>query len=121
MVADPEQNELSFGPIIRLFQVQAKPGCAAELIEKFATTSADVVRGEPGNQGFIFGRGVQQDEDYVIFASIWQDLEAVKARFGSEWQKSFLPPGYESLIVECSVRHIDVSSGWHAQLDSQES
>lgn len=65
------------GPILRLFQVQAKPGCAQELIDKFATTSADVVRGEPGNEGFFFGRGVAQDGDYVVFASVWQDLDAV--------------------------------------------
>ena len=104
------------GPILRLFQVQAKPGCAKELIEKFAVTSASVVRGEPGNQGYFFGQGVESDNDYVVFASIWQNLDAVKARFGDTWQTSFLPPGYEDLIEECSIRHIDIGTGWHAHL-----
>ncbi len=104
------------GPILRLFQVQAKPGCATELIEKFGGTSADVVRGHPGNQGFFFGRGVSSDEDYVVFASLWRDLEEVKARFGDAWRESFLPPGYENLIEECSVRHINVGAGWHVDL-----
>ncbi len=105
------------GPIMRLFQVQTKPGCANELMRKFETTSADVVRNEPGNQGYFFGRGVANDEDYVVFTSIWQDLDAVKNRFGEDWQISFLPEGYEDLIVECSVRHIDLSAGWHVRLD----
>lgn len=104
------------GPIIRLFEVRAKSGCAGKLIEKFARTSADVVKGEPGNQGYFFGPGMDSDDDYVVFASLWQDLDAVKARFGDAWQTSFLPPGYEDLIHECSIRHIDASAGWHAKL-----
>ncbi|MEM7753844.1 MAG: antibiotic biosynthesis monooxygenase family protein [Paracoccaceae bacterium] len=105
------------GMILRIFQVEAKPGCGAELIAKFATTSADVVQGRPGNAGYFFGQGVETDADYVVFTSVWQDLEAVKARFGEDWQVSFLPPGYEALIENCSVRHIDVGSGWHVDLD----
>jgi hypothetical protein len=53
----------------------------------------------------------------VVFASIWKDLDAVKERFGEDWQVSFLPAGYEDLIDECSVRHIDLSAGWHVQMD----
>ena len=111
-----EDRKPHSAPIMRLFQVRAKPGCAAELIRKFAITSADVVRGEPGNRGYFFGHGISSDDDYVVFASIWQDLDAVKARFGDAWQTSFLPPGYEDLIDECSIRHIDISSGWHVEL-----
>lgn len=104
------------GPILRLFQVQTRPGCAAELVAKFATTSAAVVQGEPGNLGYFFGGGVESDEDYVVFSSFWKDLDAVKQRFGADWQVSFLPPGYEDLIAECSVRHIDLSGGWNVDL-----
>ncbi|NNE12164.1 MAG: antibiotic biosynthesis monooxygenase, partial [Ilumatobacter sp.] len=101
------------GPILRLFEVTAKPGCAAELLAKFATTSAEVVRGEPGNEGFFFGRELAVDGEQVLFASVWRDLDAVQARFGDDWQRSFLPEGYEALIETCSVRHIDLGGGWH--------
>ncbi|MEL7468661.1 MAG: antibiotic biosynthesis monooxygenase family protein [Pseudomonadota bacterium] len=112
----PSQQTKS-GTILRIFQVEAKPGCGAELIQKFATTSAEVVRGEPGNAGYFYGQGVEADGDYVVFTSVWEDLDAVKARFGDDWQVSFLPPGYEVLIESCSVRHIDVGSGWRVDLD----
>ena len=108
----------STGPIMRLFEVQTKPGCADELMRKFSTTSAEVVRNEPGNEGYFFGRGVPGDDNVVVFASIWKDLKSVKNRFGENWRSSFLPPGYEDLINECSVRHLDLSSGWHVQLES---
>ena len=104
------------GPVLRVFQVQTKPGCTAELIAKFEVTSAQVVRGHPGNLGYFFGHGVEADENYVVFTSIWRDLDAVKERFGDKWQESFLPPGYEDLIEECSIRHIDVGAGWNVDL-----
>lgn len=108
-----QEDRSQTGPILRLFQVRAKPGRAADLIEKFATTSAEVVRGMSGNQGYFFGHDVAPDDDVVVFASIWRDLDAVKTRFGEDWRESFLPPGYSALIEDCSVRHIDLSAGWH--------
>lgn len=104
------------GTIMRLFRARAKNGRAAELLEKFATTSVDVVQDEPGNEGYFFGRGAALNEDTVMFASFWKDLDAVKQRFGPDWQRSFLPPGYEDLMVECSVEHICLSSGWQEKL-----
>ena len=98
--------------ILRIFDVRTKPGCAANLLEKFASTSAGVVDCEPGNLGYFFGEGVEQDRDTVMFVSVWESMSAVKARFGTDWQSSYLPPGYEDLIESCSVRHISVGAGW---------
>ncbi len=103
------------GPLLRVFEVRAKPGCAPKLLESFATTSAGVVQGKPGNQGYFFGRCVERAEDTVVFVSIWDGLDAVKAHFGADWQSSYMPPGYDELIAECSVRHFDMTSGWHVQ------
>lgn len=108
------------GPILRLFEVRAKPGCGDALLRKFATTSAEVVRGQPGNAGYFFGRGCEADADDVMFVSIWKDLDAVKARFGAAWQAALLPPGYGALIHAWSLRHIDVRSGWCVDLQGPE-
>lgn len=114
MTTAPKDTKL----IMRLFHVRAKHGCAAELIEKFASTSADVVQHEPGNKGYYFGAGIEPDEDIVVFASFWENLDAIKTRFGKGWQVSFLPDGYENLIEEYWVQHIDVGAGWHVQAAS---
>lgn len=103
------------GPVLRIFEVRTKQGCVDKLLENFATTSADVVRDQPGNKGYFFGRCVQGGEDAVLFVSVWKDLDAVKAHFGEDWESSYLPSGYEDLIDECSIRHFDLSSGWHVQ------
>ena len=101
------------GPLLRIFEVRTKPGCADTLLQNFATTSADVVRGRPGNCGYFFGRCVQGAESTVMFVSVWESLDAVKARFGDDWQVSFMPDGYEDLIEDCHVRHFDMAEGWN--------
>lgn len=103
------------GPVLRIFEVRTRPGCKAELLESFATTSVDVVRGEPGNRGYFFGEMVEGGGDVVMFVSLWRDLDAVKERFGEDWQVSFLPAGYEAMIEECSVRHLDAGAGWQVE------
>jgi quinol monooxygenase YgiN len=101
------------GPVLRLFEVTTKPGRAEELLASFATTSAAVVRGKPGNAGYFFGREIAREGDTVIFASVWENLDAIKAHFGADWQVSYLPPGYEEMIDSCGNRHIDMAGGWH--------
>lgn len=103
----------STGPILRVFEVHARPGCVEALLENFASTSAAVVEDRPGNRGHFFGRCVQGGEDNVMFVSLWTDLDAVKARFGEDWESSYMPAGYDELIESCSIRHFDVSQGWH--------
>ena len=100
------------GPVMRLFEVKVRDGHAEALLQKFSTTSADVVRDEPGNQGYFFGQNMFTDEGRLVFASLWKDMNAVKRRFGEDWQASFLPEGYEDMIEEHSIRHIDLSKGW---------
>lgn len=103
----------SSGPVLRIFEVQVKDGHVEELLESFSTTSSQVVQGHPGNRGYFFGRCIQGGENMVMFVSMWDGLDAVKKRFGDDWQVSYLPDGYEDLIVSCSIRHVDVGSGWN--------
>ncbi len=105
------------GPVLRIFEVEAKPGCVETLLESFGTTSAAVVRDEPGNRGYFFGRCVREGSNHIMFVSVWADLDAIKARFGDDWESSYLPPGYEDLIESCSIRHIDAGGGWHVRLE----
>ncbi len=113
-----QHEDESSGPIMRLFEARAKPGRADELAQKLSTSSIDVVRNKLGNKGYIFGRSLTDDNDMLVFASIWTDLHAVKERFGENWQNSFLPEGYAELIDECSVRHFVLAPGSYLQLAS---
>lgn len=106
--------EVFSGSVLRVFEAHAKPGCAEWLVEKFRTTSIDVVLGQSGNQGYFLGRQVSEQTDVVVFVSIWKDLKSIKDRFGDEWESSHLPPGYAEKIEDCSVKHIVMEKDWNA-------
>jgi quinol monooxygenase YgiN len=92
-------------PIIRVFRARARQGCKSALADKLATTSIQVVQGHPGYLGYLVAGPANESQHEFIFASIWTDADALKARFGPEWRVSLLPPGYAELIEECSVEH----------------
>jgi len=92
-------------PIVRLFRARAKPGCKTALAEKLATSSIEVVQGQPGFLGYLIAGPANENRSEFVFASLWIDAEAIKARFGQQWRESLLPPGYAELIEECSVEH----------------
>ena len=97
--------------ILRIFEVITKPNCAEQMLENFKTTSAQVVKDEPGNLGFYFGQGIQAEKESVVFVSIWKDLESIQKRFGENWKQSYLPEGYEEIIETHSLKHIK-TQGW---------
>jgi quinol monooxygenase YgiN len=92
-------------PIIRVFKARAKQGCEGALADKLATSSVEVVQDQPGFLGYLVAGPANERQHEFIFASIWADADAVKARFGEQWRFSLLPPGYAELIEECSVDH----------------
>jgi heme-degrading monooxygenase HmoA len=75
------------------------------LADKLGTSSVAVVQGQPGFLGHLAAGPAREGQREFIFASMWADVEAVKARFGENWRASLLPPGYAELIEECSVEH----------------
>jgi quinol monooxygenase YgiN len=92
-------------PIIRVFRARARQGREKALADKLATSSVQVVQGQPGFVGHLVAGPANEHQYEFIFASIWTDADAIKARFGPEWRVSLLPPGYKELIEECSVEH----------------
>ena len=93
--------------ILRVFDVRAKAGQAALLKQKLSDTSVKVVEGKPGNLGYFFGENLSSDGNVLVFISVWENLAAVKARFGADWEQSYLPEGYAELIESCSLRHVE--------------
>src|SRR5215831_5489972 len=75
-----------------------------------ATSSVEVVQGQPGFLGHLVAGPASEHQHEFIFASIWANVDAVKARFGEQWRVSLLPPGYAELIEACSVDHYHLTA-----------
>jgi quinol monooxygenase YgiN len=96
-------------PIARVFRATAAPGCRDELLRRFRSSSAALVNSKSGCLGYRILEPADAAAPEVVFESIWQDLDAVKAAFGDAWRESYLPEGYAALITACSVHHFLVS------------
>ena len=66
-------------PIARVFRATAARGCRDELLQRFHSSSADLVNS-------IILEPVDASAPEVVFESIWRDLDAVKVAFGDAWQ-----------------------------------
>jgi hypothetical protein len=51
------------------------------LADKLATSSVEVVQGQPGFLGHLAAGPASEHQHEFIFASIWANVDAVKARF----------------------------------------
>ncbi len=101
-------------PLLRLFKARAKSGCEAALAKKIATTSAQLVRNQPGMLSFLAAGPTNDVDRDFVFVTIWRDADALKALFGQDWRVSLLPPGYSELIEECSVDHYHLTEQFWA-------
>ncbi len=96
-------------PIARVFRATAAPGCRDELLQRFHSTSATLVKGKAGCLKYRILEPVDASAPEVVFESIWRDLDTVKVAFGDAWQQSHLPEGYAALMTAYSVHHFFVS------------
>ena len=96
-------------PIARVFRATAAPGCRDELLQRFHSSSANLVNSKAGCLKYRILEPVDASAPEVVFESIWRDLDAVKMAFGDAWQQSYLPEGYSALMTAHSVHHFLVS------------
>ena len=93
--------------ILRVFEVRAKAGKVQILRQKLSDTSVSVVKDKPGNLGYFFGENLSSDGHDLVFISVWKDMESIQSHFGEEWEQSYLPEGYDTIIESCSIKHIE--------------
>ena len=96
-------------PIARVFRATAAPGRRDELLQRFHSSSAALVKSKVGCLKYRILEPVDASTPEIIFESVWRGLDAVKVAFGDAWQQSHLPEGYAALMTACSVHHFLVS------------
>ena len=94
--------------IFRVFEVRAKEGKVEMLKQKLSDTSVSVVYGQPGNLGYFFGSSLASNGNDLVFISVWENMESIKTLFGEDWEKSYLPEGYDEIIESCTIKHIEL-------------
>jgi len=94
--------------IIRVYRARPKPGAADELARLAEEVSIPFVEGQPGLQARFTGRGIGATGDELMMITVWEDLDAMKAMTGDDWESPVIPDErIEELIEESFLHHYE--------------
>ena len=94
--------------IFRVFRARIRPGKAGEFEDMLVRLSIPMVKAAKGMLGYYVGRPVDPTDSEFTVTTVWQDLDAVKAFAGDNWNRSVIPPEEVPLIAESYIHHYEV-------------
>jgi heme-degrading monooxygenase HmoA len=91
--------------IIRVFRARVRPGKQAEFERFFRESALPYLRGRPGLLAQHVGRPLEPTAAEFVYVTVWEDLAALQAFAGEEWQAAHLLPEEVPLLQETLVDH----------------
>lgn len=94
--------------IIRIFQVLVRDGKVKEFSEFFHQKAIPMMRGTKGIVTVLPGAPRPESPREFSFVMVWEDLEALKAFAGEDYQNPHIDPAEAELVESRSIRHYDL-------------
>lgn len=95
--------------IFRVFRALIKPGKAEEFQDMLERLSIPMVKAARGMRGYYVGGPVDPAVSEFTVTTLWEDLDAVKAFAGENWNRAVIPPEEVALIAESHIHHYDLT------------
>lgn len=93
--------------IMRIFRARVHPG-QGEAFEEFLTSEAiPMTRVQPGAVDFWAGGPFGSNSDEYVFVSLWQDVAALRALRGEDFEEPGIEPHEAGVIKEAFVHHYE--------------
>ncbi|SDC19789.1 antibiotic biosynthesis monooxygenase family protein [Ruegeria marina] len=93
--------------IMRIFQVTTRPGKEAAFAEFFHETAIPLMKGTKGIVQVLPGAARPETPRDFSFVMIWEDLEALKAFVGEDYNSPHIDPAEAELVESRTIRHYD--------------
>ncbi len=93
--------------IMRIFQVITHPGKEAEFAEFFHRTAIPMMRATKGVISVIPGTARSDSPRDFSLVMVWENLEALKAFVGEDYDSPHIDPSEEGLVQFRSIKHYD--------------
>lgn len=93
--------------IVRVFRCSVHPDKQQEFEPFFYGKAIANVRAHPGLVSVLVGRPLPAAPDEYMMTTIWQDLDALKAFAGENWQNPYIDPDEADLIRDVVVHHYE--------------
>lgn len=93
--------------ITRIFRVRIHPELKLEFEEKFSSVSVRAVAEAQGFLAVSILKATKWSPYEYAMISHWENVDALEAFAGEQWNHAVIPPGMEKFVVDCWVHHYD--------------
>ena len=90
--------------IVRVFRARVRAGTAEPFEATVCERSLPRVTGAPGLVSYYAGRPLGESGEFVL-VTVWEDLDALRAFAGPDWQREAVIPKEELPFLEETVLH----------------
>ena len=90
--------------IVRVFRAKVRAGTAEPFEATVRERRLSRVTGAPGMVSYYAGRPLGESGEFVL-VTVWEDLDALRAYAGSDWQREAMVPTDELPYLEETMLH----------------
>lgn len=94
--------------IMRIFQVQVRPGKEKEFERFFHETAIPMMRETEGIVQVFPGAPRADSPREFSFVMVWENLDALKAFVGEDYQSPHIDPAEAELVESRTIKHYDL-------------
>ncbi len=94
--------------IARVFRAKVRPGKQAEFQQKVEQLSIPLVKAQKGMLAYYPGKPLDPASDEFVMVTLWEDLGALKAFAGENWNRPIIPEEELPLLEQTFVHHYEV-------------
>lgn len=97
--------------IMRIFQVVTQPGKEEEFSRFFHETAIPLMKNTKGIVQVLPGAARSESPREFSFVMIWEDLKALKAFVGEDYDSPHIDPAEAELVQSRTIKHYDFVEG----------
>ena len=94
--------------IIRVFRALIRPEKVDQFRDMLVRLSIPMVAAASGMRGYYVGQPLDPAVPEFTVTTLWEDLDALKAFAGDDWNRAVIPPDEVPLIVESFIHHYEI-------------
>ncbi|MFY0691046.1 MAG: hypothetical protein JXR14_03895 [Paracoccaceae bacterium] len=91
--------------IVRIFQVRTRPGKEAAFGKFFHDTAIPLMKSTKGLVTVLPGAPLPETPRDFSFVMVWEDLDALKAFVGEDYNSPHIDPAEAELVEERRISH----------------
>lgn len=93
--------------IIRVFRARVRPGMGEAHERLMRELSMPLVEAQRGLVALYVGRPVGSNADEYTMVSLWEDIAALRAFAGDDWEQAVIPEPQRPYLQEVYVSHYE--------------